>query len=118
EEAVPPRMPVRMTRRLARRPRGDRLRFLPLHLAVEGYLALHFGGPEIAWEEWSRRAVARGLSPRCEETYTGRQVRSLEDALRHFEIHPGQCGVMVYVADTLASAFVLPHPDDYRALHP
>jgi hypothetical protein len=116
--AAPPRMPVRFTRRMARKAGKDRLRFLPLHLAVEGYLALHFGGPEIAWEEWSRRAVAHGLSPRCEETYLGRQVQGLEDALRIFEIHPGQCGVMVYVADSLASAFVVPHPDDYRALHP
>ncbi|QKG27439.1 ARPP-2 domain-containing protein [Actinomadura verrucosospora] len=115
--AAPPRMPVRFTRRMARKAGKDRLRFLPLHLAVEGYLALHFGGPEIAWEEWSRRAVSRGLSPRSEETYLGLQVRGLEDALRIFEIHPGQCGVLVYVADSLASAFVVPHPDDYRALH-
>jgi hypothetical protein len=115
--AAPPRMPVRFTRRMARRAGKDRLRFLPLHLAVEGYLALHFGGPEILWEEWSRRAVARGLSPRCEESYLGLQVHGLEDALRIFEIHPGQCGVLVYVADALASAFVTPHPDDYRALH-
>ncbi|TDC56291.1 hypothetical protein E1281_08035 [Actinomadura sp. KC345] len=119
--AVLPCMPVRATRRMkrmARRTGKDRLRFLPLHLAVEGYLALHFGGPEIAWEEWSHRAVAHGLSPRYEETYLGLQVRGLEDALRLFEIHPGQCGVLVYVADALASAFVVPHPDDYRALHP
>jgi hypothetical protein len=115
--AAPPRMPVRFTRRMARRAGKDRLRFLPLHLAVEGYLALHFGGPEILWEEWSRRAVARGLSPRCEESYLGLQVHGLEDALRIFEIHPGQCGVLVYVADALAGAFVTPHPDDYRALH-
>ncbi|MQY01996.1 ARPP-2 domain-containing protein [Actinomadura macrotermitis] len=113
----PPRVPVRTARRMARRTAKDRLRFLPLHLAVEGYLALHFGGPEIVWEEWSRRAVAHGLSPRCEEAYLGFQVRGLEDALRIFEIHPGQCGVLVYVADALASAFVVPHPDDYRALH-
>ncbi|MGO4428259.1 hypothetical protein AB4Z54_58465, partial [Streptomyces sp. MCAF7] len=26
--------------------------------------------------------------------------------------------VMVYAADALAAAFVVPHPDDYRALHP
>jgi hypothetical protein len=117
-EQAPPRIPVRVVRRMARKADRNRLRFLPLHLAVEGYLALHFGGPEIAWEEWARRAVARGLSPRCEETYTGHRVRGLEDALRIFEIHPGQCGVMVYVADSLASAFVVPHPDDYRALHP
>ncbi|WP_433324268.1 ARPP-2 domain-containing protein [Spirillospora sp. CA-294931] len=115
---APPRMPIKIRRRMARRVAKDRLRFLPLHLAVEGYLALHFGGPEIAWEEWSRRAVANGLSPRCEEAYTGDRVRGLEDALRIFEIHPGQCGVLVYVAEALASAFVVPHPDDYRSLHP
>ncbi|TDC67651.1 hypothetical protein E1200_14230 [Actinomadura sp. GC306] len=117
-EPAPPRMAIRAVRRMARKTGGNRLRFLPLHLAVEGYLALHFGGPEIVWAEWSRRAVAKGLSPRCEETYLGLQVRGLEEALRVFEIHPGQCGVLVYVADALASAFVVPHPDDYRALHP
>ncbi|MFI0412306.1 ARPP-2 domain-containing protein [Actinomadura sp. 3N508] len=117
-KAPPPRMPVRFTRRMARKAGKDRLRFLPLHLALEGYLALHFGGPEIAWEEWSRRTVAQGLSPRCEEAYLGRDVRGIEDALRIFEIHPGQCGVLVYVGDTLACAFAVPHPDDYRALHP
>jgi hypothetical protein len=105
-------------RRMARRQAKDRLRFLPMHLALEGYLALHFGGPSIAWEEWSKRAISRGLSPRVEEAYVGAEVSGLADALSIFEIHPDQCGVMVYVADALASAFVVPHPDDYRALHP
>ncbi|MFI0356821.1 ARPP-2 domain-containing protein [Actinomadura sp. 9N407] len=114
---APARMRIKVRRRMTRRVARDRLRFLPLHLAVEGYLALHFGGPEIAWEEWSQRALARGLSPRSEETYLGMYVQGLEDALGIFETYPGQCGVMVYVADALASAFVVPHPDDYRALH-
>jgi len=114
---LPSCMPVRMPRRMARRVSKNRLRFLPLHLAVEGYLALHFGGPEIAWEEWSRRAISSGMSPRVEEAYSGAYVRDLDDALRIFEIHLGQCGVLIYVADSLASAFVVPHPDDYRALH-
>ncbi|MFC5753720.1 hypothetical protein ACFPZN_49570 [Actinomadura rugatobispora] len=114
---APASLPVRVRRRMARRVAKDRLRFLPLHLAVEGYLALHFGGPEIAWEEWSQRALRGGLSPRAERTFLGLHVRGLEDALGVFEVHPGQCGVMVYVADALASAFVVPHPDDYRALH-
>ncbi|MFI8822889.1 ARPP-2 domain-containing protein [Streptomyces sp. NPDC053431] len=106
-------------RRLARRRRGEsRLRFLPLHLALEGYLALHFGGPSVVWDEWSREAVRRGLSPRAEAAYAGRQVPGLAEALRVFEIHPGQCGMMLYVADALAAAFVVPHPDDYRLLHP
>ncbi|MDN3353711.1 hypothetical protein [Actinomadura sp. DC4] len=117
EERTPDRMPLRFHRRMARRVGKSRLRFLPLHLALEGYLALHFGGPEIAWEEWSHRAIAHGLSPRVEESYTGSVVRGLDDALRVFEIHPGQCGVLLYVADALAAAFVVPHPGDYRALH-
>ncbi|RPK86053.1 MULTISPECIES: hypothetical protein [Streptomyces] len=108
--------PVPHHRQAKRRP-GDRLRFLPLHLALEGYLSLHFGGPSTAWEEWSRTALRDGLSPRAEDAYLGRSVRGLGDALRIFEIHPGQCGVMVYVCDALAAAFVVPHPDDYRLLH-
>jgi hypothetical protein len=44
-------------------------------------------------------------------------VTGLAEALRVFEIHPGQCGVLLYAADALAAAFVVPHPDDYRALH-
>ncbi|MFB4266235.1 hypothetical protein [Nonomuraea sp. GTA35] len=109
---------VRTRRRMARRVDVHRLRFLPLHLAMEGFLALHFGGPEIAWEEWSRQAVAHGLSPRAEDAYTGAEVRGLDDALKVFEIYPGQCGLLLYAGDTLAGAFVVPHPEDYRALHP
>jgi hypothetical protein len=111
-------MGLRFHRKTARRQARDRLRFLPLHLALEGYLALHFGGPSLAWEEWSQRAVRHGLSPRVEAAYVGAEAPGLADALRVFEIHPGQCGVMVYVADALAAAFAVPHPDDYRALHP
>ncbi|MEV6552776.1 hypothetical protein AB0M57_29325 [Streptomyces sp. NPDC051597] len=110
-------MGLRFHHRMARRQAKDRLRFLPLHLALEGYLALHFGGPSVAWEEWSQRALRQGLSPRVEEAYVGGEVRGLADALRVFEIHPGQCGVLLYVADAPAAAFVVPHPDDYRALH-
>ncbi|MER7480679.1 hypothetical protein ABTX60_24060 [Streptomyces sp. NPDC126510] len=111
-------MGLRFHHRMARRQAKDRLRFLPMHLALEGYLALHFGGPSIAWEEWSQRAVRQGLSPRVEEAYVGTAVHGLGDALRIFEIHPDQCGVMLYVADALAAVFAVPHPDDYRALHP
>jgi hypothetical protein len=105
-------------RRMVRREGRRRLRFLPLHLAMEGYLGLHFGGPSIAWEEWTRQAVTQGLSPRVELTYAGAQIPDLAEALRIFEIYPEQCGVLLYVADALAAAFVVPHPDDYRTLHP
>ncbi len=105
-------------RRMARQEAKHRLRFLPLHLALEGYLSLHFGGPSIAWEEWSRQALRQGLSPRVEAACLGTEVPGLADALSVFEIHPGQCGVLVYLADALAAAFVVPHPQDYRTLHP
>ncbi|MER5352711.1 hypothetical protein ABT093_20555 [Kitasatospora sp. NPDC002551] len=115
--APPERVRVRVPRRLAKREGRTRLRFLPLHLALDGYLALHFGGPSLAWEQWSERALRHGLSPRAEEAYAGDRVRGLADALRVFELYPGQCGLVVYVADALAAAFAVPHPDDYRALH-
>ncbi|KMS73086.1 hypothetical protein ACM01_20190 [Streptomyces viridochromogenes] len=105
-------------RRMARQEAKHRLRFLPLHLALEGYLSLHFGGPSIAWEEWSRQALRQGLSPRVEAAFLGTEVPGLADALSVFEIHPGQCGVLVCLADALAAAFVVPHPEDYRTLHP
>ncbi|MEU9852827.1 hypothetical protein [Streptomyces sp. NPDC047974] len=114
--AVPVRAPHH---RLAKRRRGERrLRFLPLHLALDGYLSLHFGGPTVLWEEWSRQALRRGLPPRAEAAYAGVDVPGLSEALRVFEVHPGQCGVLVYAADALAAAFVVPHPEDYRLLHP
>jgi len=108
---------VRMASRMARRTEPHRLRFLPLHLAMEGFLSLHFGGPDVAWQEYSRQAIATGLSPRWEMTYSGREIQGLEEALRVFEIHEGQVGVLLFVADALASVFVTPHPDDYRLLH-
>ncbi|MFE0590554.1 hypothetical protein [Micromonospora echinospora] len=116
--AAPVGIRLTVRQRMARRDGRQRLRFLPLHLAMEGYLALQFGGPPIAWQEWTRHAVTRGLSPRVEASYAGTDIPGLDDALRIFEIHPDQCGMVLYVADTLAAAFVVSHPDDYRALHP
>lgn len=109
---------VRVTHRMVRREDRRQLRVLPLHLAMEGFLALHFGGPDIAWAEYSKRALRRGLEPRVEASVSGQAIPGLEDALRVFEIHEEQVGVLVFVADALASAFVVSHPDDYRALHP
>src|SRR5262249_37036439 len=103
--------------RMAKRQDGNRLRFLPLHLAMEGLLALHFGGPTVQWGYFSREAVSKGMSPRVETSVPGWAVGGFEEALRVFEIREGQVGVLVFVADALATAFVVPHPDDYRALH-
>lgn len=37
--------------------------------------------------------------------------------MRLFEIHENKVGMLVFVAATFASAFVLPHSDDYAVLH-
>lgn len=118
EPGLPRAVGLRFRRRMTRREDRRRLRFLPLHLALEGFLDLQFDGPPIAWQEWTHRAVTQGLSPRVEQAYAGAAVTGLDDALRVFEIHPTQCGVVLYLADALAAVFVVPHPDDYRALHP
>jgi hypothetical protein len=110
-------VPAGIFHRMARRQEGRRLRFLPLHLAMEGLLALHFGGPTVQWGYFSREAISRGISPRVEISIAGWAIQGFEDAIRAFEIHEGQVGVLVFVADALATAFVTPHPDDYRALH-
>jgi len=108
---------VRVAHRIAKREQQNRLRLLPLHVAMEGFLDLHFGGPDVAWSEYSKQALSSGLSPRGERSAPGRAILGLEDALRVFEIHEDQVGVLVFVADALASAFVVSHADDYRELH-
>ncbi|MBD6618077.1 hypothetical protein FNW02_20165 [Komarekiella sp. 'clone 1'] len=108
---------VRLMHRMAKRESANQLRFLPLHLAMEGFLSLFFSGPDIAWSEYSRYALSHGLGSRYETAVSGRYIAGLEDALRVFEIHSRQVGVLVFVAEALASAFVVPTPEDYRALH-
>ncbi|PCC74312.1 hypothetical protein SAMN02745121_04413 [Nannocystis exedens] len=108
---------VRVLHRMVRQEEPGALRFLPLHLSLEGFLSLHFGGPDVAWSEYSRQALSHGLSPRRERAALGSHVHGLEDAVRMFEIHERQVGALVFVADALAAMVVFPHPDDYRALH-
>ena len=108
---------VRVSHRMVKREDDRQLRLLPLHVAMEGFLARYFGGPDIAWSEYTLQAQHRGLDPRVERSIRGHRIRGLEDALRVFEIHEGQVGVLIFVADALASAFVVPHPEDYRQLH-
>ncbi|GET40132.1 hypothetical protein MiSe_49400 [Microseira wollei NIES-4236] len=107
----------RVMHRMAKREAKNQLRFLPLHLAMEGFLSSHFSDPEIPWEGYSRRAKSQGLSPRVEFSFSKRAIPALEDALRVFEIHEHQVGVLLFVSESLASAFVVPTPEDYRALH-
>ncbi|MFP2959540.1 ARPP-2 domain-containing protein [Myxococcus sp. 1LA] len=108
---------IRLLQRMVHREDRRQLRMLPLHLAMEGFLALQFGGPEIAWAEYSREGLSRGLDPRFETSVPGWASPMLDGALRTFEIHPQQVGLLLFNADELLSAFVVAHPDDYRALH-
>ncbi|MFP2930887.1 ARPP-2 domain-containing protein [Pyxidicoccus sp. 3LG] len=108
---------VRLLHRMVHREDRAQLRMLPLHLAMEGFLALHFGGPDVAWSEYSRHALSHGLSPRMEGSVPGWASSVLDGALRTFEVHEQQVGVLLFNADVLLSAFVVAHPDDYRALH-
>ncbi|WP_417376256.1 ARPP-2 domain-containing protein [Gimesia maris] len=110
-------MTARVMQKMRAREDRNRLRFLPLDVSLEGFLSLHFGGPDVIWEEYSRAAIKNGLSPRSERTIPGRLIKGLDDALRVFEIHTNQVGSLVFVGDALASAFIVPHPDDYRAMH-
>jgi hypothetical protein len=106
-----------MVQRERRGAEGNALRLLPLHVAMEYFLLLHFGGPDIAYGDYSRRAVRYGIGPRSEWAWKGSSLPGFEEALRVFEVREGQVGVLVFVADAFTSAFVTPHPDDYRALH-
>ncbi len=110
-------MMARNLTKMVRREGKSQLRFLPLHVAMEGLLAKHFRGPSIAWTEYSKQVRRSGLSPRIEAVIPGKAIVGLEDALRLFEIHKDQVGVLIFVADALASAFVVPHPEDYQDLH-
>lgn len=93
------------------------VRMLPMHTAMEGFLAMHFGGPDVAYSYYSSQSLRHGLSPRTEYALSGEGIPDLGEALRLFERHPNQCGVLIYVADVLASAFVVPHPVDYAYMH-
>ena len=103
--------------RIVKRLDRSAVRMLPMHLALEGFLALHFGGPDVAYSYYSDRSLRHGLTPRVEYGLSGWSIPDLGHALSRFEIHEGQCGVLIYVADALASAFVVSHPEDYRRLH-
>jgi len=108
---------VRWLQRMAKRESPNSLRLLPLHLAMEGFLTLFFSGPDIGWTEYSNQAYRQGLGERSELAYQGSSLAGFENALRVFEIHENQVGVLVFVADAMASAFVVSTPDDYRSLH-
>ena len=108
---------IKVMRRMAQREDKNSLRFLPLEMAIEGFMGMFFKGPTIAWQEYSRCSRSTGLSPRTEYSITGKSISDLSEALRVFEIHENQVGVLLFVGEMLATVFILPHPKDYRDLH-
>ena len=93
------------------------MQILSLNMAMEGFLALHFNGPDTAWPEYSRFAIRNGLGSRHELSIFGCEIPGFDGALRVVEIHHQQVGLLVFVADALASIFVVSHPDDFRQIH-
>lgn len=108
---------VPLVRRMVRKLDGQTLRLLPLDLAMEGMLSIGFRGPDVAWRAYSEQVVRHGLGVRSEEVWGAEAVRGLSEAVRTFEIVHGQSGVLVFVEEALASAFVTPSAADYRRLH-
>lgn len=77
-----------------------------------------FNAPGIDWRDTYRRsAISEGLIPREACVLSGYALEGLETALRIFELHPGQVGLLVFVADALAMICLYPHPSDYAFLH-
>ncbi len=103
--------------RLRQKNGKNALRFLPRHVAMEGLLAVSFAPPAFGWAELSDFFQRFGLGHRQEDSVYGEWIPGFEDALRTFEIHPGQVGSLVFTADALMSAFVVPMAEDYRRLH-
>lgn len=103
---------ARMDYPLGRRDAATRVRMLPMHLTLEGLLLSAF---EVRPEAWARRASVREYNGSVRAERSAASV--VESALRTFELHAGQCGALLYAADTLLAAFVTPAADAYAELH-
>ena len=103
--------------RLVQKESKNRLRILPLHMTLDALLLLFAKQPSIAWEEFADQYVG-GQNPWvCTSSLSGWGFPYLYGALEHFEIHRNQTGVLIFIGDAFASAFVVSHPEDYRTLH-
>ncbi len=92
-------------------------RFVPRHLLWEGMLLRLFGAPSKAWQSYSDALAHRRIRPSWFAPTPETSRRVLAEALQTFEIHKGQSGALLYVGSELASAFLVPSAQDYRALH-
>lgn len=92
-------------------------RFAPMELTMEGFVSFLFGANRETWREYAEEILQGEVIPRWEWSTRGRPHPALEDAFRAFEIHEEQTGILLFIEEEFASAFITPHPEDYRVLH-
>lgn len=95
-----------------------RPRMLSMNLDTEGFLYFFCGADAASWGEYARRLSARQYQGLRVKSAPVEQPAALADAARLFEPYEDQVGALVLLRDELAGALVVPHPEDYRALHP
>lgn len=94
-----------------------RVRILPFHMAMEAFLSTAFKGPEVRKKEFTNEFNRFGLQCRGEVSWKSDWLNYVNDSLGYFEILENQCGLMIYISDSLASCYLQPNPEDYRKLH-
>ena len=110
--------PLRLVQRITgKKKKAKKIRVLPFHMAMEGFLSIAFSPPKTAHAELSDFARKHGLGFRCEWSCDSSQIPGLHRAMQIFEIHEKQVGMLLFVNNSLSSSFIVSHPDDYRKLH-
>ncbi|MCA9687304.1 MAG: hypothetical protein KC457_34405, partial [Myxococcales bacterium] len=113
---VPKARSLERLSRLSARRRSELVSFLPDNIGRWGFMLFLYGFPG-SWDEFGGEVLERAHLQWVEGMAPGGRVPGLAEALRVFEIVDGQVGAMVWIAGQLTGTLVLPHPDDYRALH-
>ena len=103
--------------RLVGKVEKNKVRILPFHMAMEAFLSTAFKRPEVRRKEFTNEFNRFGLYYRGELSWSSDCLSYVNDALGYFEILENQCGVLIYISDSLASCYLLPNPEDYRHLH-
>jgi len=95
----------------------NKVRILPFHMAMEAFLSTAFKRPEVRKKEFTNEFNRFGLQYRSEFGWKSEWLEYVNASLGVFEILENQCGMMIFISDSLASCFLLPNHSDYRYLH-
>jgi hypothetical protein len=93
------------------------LNMIGWNLALEGLLALYQRSPDWLWPEYARDVQRLGSWARLDLGYHGSEIHGLMESLRMVERCTNQCGMILFVANTLTSLCLTSHPDDYQQIH-